>query len=85
MLSKVDLPAPGGAHDGDELALLNLAGDAPEHVAAAEAAFVEFFEVAENDHCLFDYPNSLMPERGHRVERHGAPRGQIGRENGDSG
>ena len=39
-----------GAHDGDELTFPNFHVDAPEHVAAAVAAFIKLFDVAKCDH-----------------------------------
>src|SRR5271157_4760851 len=64
-------PRARGSHDGDKLALFDFQVDAPQHVAPAKAAFIEFLDIAKCDHDASYSCRSAVAGSSPRARREG--------------
>src|ERR1043166_5186230 len=67
------LPCPGRAHDGNELAGLDVEIDAPQHIVLCHSLSKEFFDVAKTDHWTSVNPLSRSSCLASAISRRLAP------------
>src|SRR5687767_2199834 len=67
------LPGPGGAHNRNKLARLNVEIDPPQHVSLRRTVGESFFDAPQTDHEIAPKPLSASSRLASRISRRSAP------------